>query len=369
MDELLDRFPAESRGKATGRASREARRRIPRKSGKRALDILFEEDDVNVTPRKRLRLSKQTPIKPSIAFPARNAESDSSSEPSDDEVVENDALKIPSMRGLKELLQQSILSLKKLKTADHIVHGGVDLHALLIKVQSALLNGDIKLPKGDLMRCPAIYLATRSCLLLEHDVFEATYRPFLTETMYDTLSNLLKDWRLVPPSPTKQQKQNARKFIKSKEKGANFRAVIDPDAGECAITTEEAQTLDTLYSESKPTQPHKTSDATCMSGYVWPYTHLLPKEEVDIELDVKVVDGLQRPDILISNGQKFVRQALCLVELKTQWASEALKEKETARVIDKVLAAYRTEIAFSYNQLAAAPKLALTIKGLTSVST
>ncbi|KAI8818136.1 uncharacterized protein EV422DRAFT_508354 [Fimicolochytrium jonesii] len=109
-------------------------------------------------------------------------------------------------------------------------------------------------------------------------------------------------------------------------------------------------------------QPLPTSEATFTTRYVWPWLGLIKKGALQIELDVLIENGVHRPDVHISQTRRYLQQTLVQAEIKTKTAPEAEKQKETARVIEKVMQSYRSEVEYSYNGLEA-PKLAICIQG------
>ncbi|KAJ3162866.1 hypothetical protein HDU86_003841 [Geranomyces michiganensis] len=130
---------------------------------------------------------------------------------------------------------------------------------------------------------------------------------------------------------------------------------------------DQAGALDTLFKELTPLEPDRTSEATFLTKYVWPLMRLVTSDNALAEIDTVVFKGQQRPDIVVSRTKSCVKQTICQIDLKTKWAHEPERQKEAARVIEKVMLSYRNEVAQCHKNLDA-PKLAVTIQGTTTIN-
>ncbi|KAJ3153444.1 hypothetical protein HDU89_000469 [Geranomyces variabilis] len=98
-----------------------------------------------------------------------------------------------------------------------------------------------------------------------------------------------------------------------------------------------------------------------MARYIWPLMGLVESDKREVELEYQDTDAQHRPDLRIYQIKRFLKQTLCDIEIKTRWSAESDRAKETARMIEKVMSAYRQEISVIYNHLKF-PKLAVTVQ-------
>ncbi|KAJ3164736.1 hypothetical protein HDU88_005172 [Geranomyces variabilis] len=352
-----------------------AKRAMPRQllekeaAQKRGADWLALDSQDAMNERKKARLAP-TPIKKSYVVPALTdgeleTVSASSSDVGDDECAKHSSA---------NLLKASLAGLGKLSESERTIIAGVDMHRLLANVQKATIKRNIRIPKGDLMRHTALYLATRSCILLD-EVMPAEYKAFITEQQYCALLKQLRQWSLAEPAASRTVKSAAKKFMKVVIKGRSsswtthakasqkpFRCKIKLQNGQDeAKANDEAGVLEALYKRVKTIDPHQISEATFIARYVWPLMGLVESDTREVELEYQDTDAQHRPDLRIYQIKRFLKQTLCDIEIKTRWSAESDRAKETARVIEKVMSAYRQEIKVIYNHLKF-PKLAVTVQ-------
>ncbi|KAI8588047.1 hypothetical protein BDZ88DRAFT_422960 [Geranomyces variabilis] len=339
-----------------------AKRAMPRQllekeaAQKRGADWLALDSQDAMNERKKARLAP-TPIKKSYVVPALTdgeleTVSASSSDVGDDECANHSSA---------NLLKASLAGLGNLPESERTIIAGVDMHRLLANVQKATIKRNIRIPKGDLMRHTALYLATRSCILLD-EVMPAEYKAFITEQQYCALLQELRQWSLAEPAASRTVKSGAKRFMKAKASHKPFRCKIKLQNGrDEAKANDEAGVLEALYKRVKTIDPHQISEATFIARYVWPLMGLVESDTREVELEYQDTDAQHRPDLRIYQIKRFLKQTLCDIEIKTRWSAESDRAKETARVIEKVMSAYRQEIKVIYNHLKF-PKLAVTVQ-------
>ncbi|KAJ3181520.1 hypothetical protein HDU87_001130 [Geranomyces variabilis] len=309
--------------------------------------------DVQETPQKKKRLDVVTPLKQLTFIPARLNPGDYESASSASETDAGDDLE----SSVAELLRASLKSLEAVEAPTLL--GGVNVHDVLRTLQCRILNGHVVLPQTDLMRSPALYLATRSCLLIDENMADV-YRNVMTEAQYCAIQEACSSWRLSKGVVSHPIMANASLFAQAKKSGDPFRCAMR--SKHCTPTNiVQAHVMESLYPEVNDVEPAQTSEATFTAKYIWPLAQLLKQDDTLLELDVKMFKGALRPDVLVSCTKKSVKQVICQMEIKTKWAPEAERQKETARVIEKVMGSFRDEVARCYAHVDV-PKLAVTIQ-------
>ncbi|KAI8593931.1 hypothetical protein BDZ88DRAFT_1506 [Geranomyces variabilis] len=186
------------------------------------------------------------------------------------------------------------------------------------------------------------------------------YRNVMTESQYCAVQEACSSWRLSKGVVSHPVMANASLFVQAKKSGDPFRCVMR--SKHCTPTNiVQAHVMESLYPEVNDVEPAQTSEATFTAKYIWPLAQLLKQDDTRLELDVKTFKGALRPDVLVSCTKKCVKQVICQMEIKTKWAPEAERQKETAPVIEKVMGSFRDEVARCYAHLDV-PKLAVTIQ-------
>ncbi|KAJ3145211.1 hypothetical protein HDU86_001115 [Geranomyces michiganensis] len=201
--------------------------------------------------------------------------------------------------------------------------------------------------------------ATRSCLLIDENMADV-YRNVMTEAQYCAVQEACSSWRVSKGDVSHPIMATTSLFVQANKSGDPFRCVMR--SKHCTPTNiVQAYVMESLYPEVNDVEPAQTSEATFTAKYIWPLAQLLKQDDTLLELDVKTFKGALRPDVLVSCTKKCVKQVICQMEIKTKWAPEAERQKETARVIEKVMGSFRDEVARCYAHLDVR-KLAVTIQ-------
>ncbi|KAJ3146716.1 hypothetical protein HDU86_008404 [Geranomyces michiganensis] len=288
------------------------------------------------SPPRPSGMQKETPIRKLTGIPAVHA-SPSPWDDSGSELSELGDDTRPCQKASIDLARNAVAALVNRDQTEDCILTSINLHNVLVAMQKRIIKKNIAIQKSN----PFLYLAARSCLLLS-DTFPAELKGIIEPAAYASLRLLFtQKWgfNLAEPEPVS---------------GKNVPAL--------AKTDKKLKSSGAKAEHITPLEPSKTSEPDWTRKFVFPFFGLLRGANLETAFDCRTEVGPKRPDMRIFTNKGRHTRCLLVCEAKTKWANAAEISKETSRVIERVMEAFRAEVGYFHADRS--PKLAMSIAGV-----